>query len=360
MGKQNKPKTPEQIQRDYERILLAQMLTVEQRVYYYYNQIINEITPLAASTLYKGGVFTLEAYPLLNARVDQLINIMVRNVEATVRSGINDAWKLSNIKNDLIADIRLDKSLIPAEAKVTFYDPNAPALKSYQEMTIDGLKLSDRVYKAGEVVKAELEAGLGLGISTGQSAAEMGRDLRQYLKEPEKLFRRVRDEEGNLQLSKNAKLYKPGQGVYRSSAANIKRLTRTTINNAYRTADNARWQNMPFVIGQEIHTSASHPKFDICDFMAGDYPIEFVFIGWHPQCLCFTVPKLMNDKQFAAYQKLVLSGDDTPENISKIARPVITIPDNAATWLNDNAERVKGWKNPPQWWSMNANYTPTI
>lgn len=43
--------------------------------------------------------------------------------------------------------------------------------------------------------------GLDLGIRSGKSAATMTRDLRQYLRHPDKLFRRVRDEHGLLKLS---------------------------------------------------------------------------------------------------------------------------------------------------------------
>ncbi len=43
-----------------------------------------------------------------------------------------------------------------------------------------------------------------MGILDGKPSAAMARDLKLYLKHPDKLFRRVRDEHGILQLSKNA------------------------------------------------------------------------------------------------------------------------------------------------------------
>lgn len=359
MAKQKK-RSVEQITSDYERQLLGREIQTERRIIDLYSSLINQIAALAASQNLPSGVFTLDKLAVLNNRIDYLISQLNQNFEIIVRAGINDAWKLSNEKNNIFADIRLDNTLIPGDRQLIFYDPNAPALKAFQEREINGLNLSERIYKAGEIFKSELEAGIGLGISTGQSAAELGRDLRQYLKEPEKLFRRVRDAEGNLQLSKNAEAFHPGQGVYRSSTANIQRLTRTEINTAYRTSDNTRWGNMPFVLGQEVRTSGSHPKYDICDEMAGDYPSDFLFIGWHPQCICFAVSKLMNDQQFNAYQKLVLAGNDTAENIAAIAKPVDKIPDSAQKWMNDNKERVAGWKQPPYWWQQNYDYVPDL
>lgn len=356
----NKNQTPEEIQIEYERQQLARQLQLEKRINDLYISLINQISPLAASQRLSSGVFDLSKLPILNARLNDLLQQLTQSFEITVRAGINDVWKLSNEKNDLFADIRLDKTLIPADKQIAFYDTNAAALKAFTDMQIGGLNLSDRIYNATQTFRAELEAGIGLGISTGQSAAGMARDLKQFMNEPDNLFRRVKDQEGNLQLSKNAEAFHPGQGVYRSSTANIQRLTRTTINQAYRTADNTRWQQMPFVLGQEVHTSGSHPRYDICDEMAGDYPADFVFIGWHPQCICFTVPKLMNDQQFGAYQQLVISGDDTPENIGQIAAPISQIPDSATKWIDNNAQRMANWKNPPQWFTQNSNYTPDL
>jgi hypothetical protein len=355
-----KKKTPEEKTSEFERLIVGKQIQVERAAVDMYSSVINQLAGIAALQNMPKGVFTLSKLPLLENKIDELIKKLNANLEIFVKSGINDAWQLSNNKNDYFADIRLDKSLIPIDRRISFYDPNEPAMKAFQDRVVNGLNLSERIYKTGEIFKSELEAGLGLGISKGQSAAEMGRDLRQYLKDPDLLFRRVRDEEGNLQLSKNAEAFHPGQGVYRSSRANIERLTRTEINQAYRTADNDRWNNMPFVLGQEVHTSGAHPRYDICDEMKGDYPSEFIFIGWHPQCICFAVPKLMSDTQFIQYQKLVLTGEDTPANIRKIAAPIMTIPDSAGKWMNDNKERVAGWKQPPLWWQQNENFVPDL
>lgn len=70
------------------------------------------------------------------------------------------------------------------------------------------------------------------------------------------------------------------------------RVARTETNLAYRRADHDPWQQMDFVLGQKIQLSHSHPKKDICDKLQGDYPAEFVFDGWHPQCFCFVTPRL--------------------------------------------------------------------
>lgn len=355
-----KQKTPAQIAAEYDQRAKQQQSQLSQVIDQLYRDAINAITPLAAAQVLPPGEFSLSGLPGLEAKIDQVISILTKQINIYVVNGIKLQWELSNLKNNAIADIRLDGSLIPANVRVTFYDTNADALQSFIQDKQDGLNLSERIYKSTAQFKQELEAGLGLGISKGQSAAEMGRDLRQYLKEPDKLFRRVRDEEGNLQLSKAAKAFHPGQGVYRSSVKNIERLTVTVTNNAYRKADTTKYENMPFVLGYEWRLSANHQKCDLCDSMAGEYPVDFIFTGGHPFCLCFIVPILMNTTQFAAYQKLVLAGTDTPENIGKIAARVNTIPETAITWLTDNAEKINNLKNTPYFWANNAKYMPDV
>lgn len=355
-----KQKTPAQIAAEYEQRLKQQQSQTSQAIERLFNDAINAIAPFAAAQTLPAGEFTLSGLPALERKIDQVISQLTKNLGYVIENGIRGAWQLSNIKNNLIADIRLDKSLIPKDAQVSFYDTNAGALKAFVERKENGLNLSERVYKAGKQFKAELEAGVGVGISKGVSAAEMGRDLRQYLKYPDKLFRRVRDEEGNLQLSKAAKAFHPGQGVYRSSVKNIERLTVTETNNSYRKADTERYKNMPFVLGYEWRLSANHVKCDLCDSMAGEYPVDFVFTGGHPFCICYIVPILMTNDQFAKYQKLVLSGTDTPENIAKIATSVKDIPESAKTWLKDNAEAIGRMKNTPYFWANNQQYMPEL
>ncbi len=96
--------------------------------------------------------------------------------------------------------------------------------------------------------KKEIELGLDLGIGDGKSGAALARELEQYLREPDRLFRRVRDKHGQLVLSKAAQAYHPGQGVYRSSVKNAQRLTRTENNNAYHESNFLKYQHLWHII----------------------------------------------------------------------------------------------------------------
>ena len=122
---------------------------------------------------------------------------------------------------------------------------NKDAIDKYLNRKTYGLKLSDRVWRLQAGMLEQIEATLQLGILEGKSASDIANDLRMYLKEPNRLFRRVRDKQGELKLSKAAKAYHPGQGVYRSSYKNALRLARNEINKAYRLAQWERWQQIP-------------------------------------------------------------------------------------------------------------------
>lgn len=214
--------------------------------------------------------------------------------------------------------------------------------------------------------KTELELAIGAGIADGKSAAELSKVVRQYLNEPHKLFRRVRDKEGHLRLSKVAKAYHPGRGVYRSSYRNAVRLAATENNMAYRTADHLRWQQIPWVVGIEIKLSNNHncrgvapgAFYDICDELKGVYPKDFKFTGWHPPCRCFAVAKQADRKEFEEYQRRLLDGEDVSDY--RFSGEVKVLPQNFRDWHSGNVERITRGKSQPYFLRDNEKYTKTV
>ena len=175
------------------------------------------------------------------------------------------------------------------------------------------------------------------------------------------LFRRVRDEHGELKLSQRAKGYHPGQGVYRSSYKNARRLTATETNIAYRTADHLRYQKMDFVVGIEIHLSGNHtlngkPFHDICDELAGKYPKDFKFTGWHPHCRCFVTSILKTKEEREEDVKKILRGEPlNGESVNKVN----DVPEQFKTWLKDNELRALNRFSVPYFMTENAGgYVP--
>ena len=181
-------------------------------------------------------IFTFDDFPAVKLQIEALLSDMQANIELTVTNGVRAEWDLANEKNDALVD-----SVLGDAAKLARYHrTHEEALGAFLQRKKNGLGLSDNVWRYTNQFKDEIEMGLDLGIRQGMDAASIARSIQQYLKYPDMLFRRVKDEHGIFQLSQRAAAFHPGQGVYRSSYKNALRLAATETNIAYRTADHER------------------------------------------------------------------------------------------------------------------------
>lgn len=295
--------------------------------------------------------FSFADYPRTNAKVQDIINNLANNITAVIETGSRKQWLFACQKNDEFVSSIMDTSKLSKARLSKMQDRNLDALQTFQERKIDGMNLSQRVWKYTKQYKAQIEQGLDVGLGEGRSAQQLSRDLRQNLREPDRLFRRVRDKRGNLHLSKNAKAFHPGQGVYRSSAKNAARLTRSEINMAYREADWLRWQQLDFVVGFEVHRSNREPmcKCKVCERLVGRYPKTLKFKGWHPQCMCYATAILMDEKDFDDQElsdlKSALRG--TPYKKLEVKNAVTDVPDGFKEWVAENQQKQSNWGSTP-------------
>ena len=300
--------------------------------------------------------FSFDDYPITRRRVETLLSGLKTRIETVVLNGIEAEWTLANNKNNELANrVFGDNVGKLTEAQYhRYYSTNEAAREAFTQRKENGLNLSDRVWRYTNQFKDEIELGLDVGIRSGRSADELSRDLRQYLKNPDMLFRRVRDEHGQLQLSKRAAAYHPGRGVYRSSYKNARRLAATETNIAYRTSDHLRWQSMDFVVGIEIHLSNNHPVPDICDDLKGSYPKDFKFTGWHPHCRCYVTSILKTQEEIDSDTQKLLNGE--PINGESV-NAVKDVPQAFKDWLADNDDRLGKASSVPYFISDNPKYT---
>lgn len=260
------------------------------------------------------------------------------DLERLFREQIETSLSLSNAcTDDFIKDYIKDMG-VPSEQVEMMLAQNAGAANSFIKRKAGGSFLSDRVVSVTKGTREAVNLLLESGVVNGRSAADMARDLKKYLKEPERRFRRLRNEEGKLVLSQPAKNYNPGQGVYRSSYKNALRISRNEVNIAYRTNDFERRKTMPFVMGQRIELSAAHLITDICDSLVGSYPKGFKFVGWHPMCKCVSNSIVLPREKFKSY----LAGGNIDQR-----HLVKGIPSKAQKYLDKNSEQIKGWSNTP-------------
>lgn len=295
--------------------------------------------------------FSFDDYPEVKAELQKVVGQLASQLQTTIETGSKKQWLFACDKNDGFIDSIMDTSKLSKARLKKMQDRNLDALSAFQGRKVAGMDLSQRVWRYVGQFRDQLETALDVGLGEGRSAQQLARDVKQNLREPDRLFRRVRDKRGNLVLSKAARAFHPGQGVYRSSVKNAQRLTRSEINMAYRESDFLRWQQLDFVVGFEIHRSNHEPlcKCKMCDRLQGRYPKTFKFKGWHPQCMCYAVPILMDEETFDENElgdlKAALRGTEYKK---KQSRNLVTdVPDGFKEWVAENMEASAGWASTP-------------
>lgn len=223
------------------------------------------------------------------------------------------------------------------------------AILQFQNRRVNGLGLSDRVWQISSGFKSQIENTIGIAIQSGMDSRSLARQLKPMLKEPDKLFRRVRNDKGILRLSQAAKEFNPGQGTYRSSYKNAHRLARTEINMGYNQAANNRYKTLDFIVGVQIRLSHSHTDCDVCDKLKGKYPKDFVFNGWHPQCMCHSIPIMKTRDEMSIDAERVKKGLEPLPSVNEVK----DIPDFMKSWINTNKDRLYRMKELPYFVSDN-------
>lgn len=359
----------------WEKQHLKSIAKYERLIKQIYDKYVQEAARIGAdiTSFDARNPLAFDDYPLTRKRIEALQKRMASDIEAVVYNGIDEQWVLADGKTSaLITTAFAGLSAEELEERKAKYLTNRDsAREAFKTRKENGMNISDRVWRYTDQFKEEIEMGIDLGLRDGKSADALNRDLRKYLNNPNMLFRRVRDEHGVLHLSKRAKAYHPGQGVYRSSYKNARRLAATETNIAYRTADHDRVQDLDFVVGIRVNLSNNHtlngePFTDICDELSapfgskatkgkGCYPKDFKFTGWHPLCRCFITTILKTEEEMDADDERIMSGDE-PADPSESENFVEDVPDNFKTWSKNNAERVERAKSVPYFIRDNRGY----
>ena len=303
-----------------------------------------------------GKPFSFDDYPATKRKFEALMAKTHQRLMAVVRNGVDAEYELT--KDSAGAQIR---SVFPALSAAQISEQlrrlaNSNAKAAFEQRRKRGLGLSDKVWQYMGQYKQELEMALDIGIGEGKSAQALSREVRRYLKQPNMLFRKVRDKHGVLHLSKRAKAYHPGRGVYRSSAKNALRMVATETNIAYRSADYLNTKASPWIVGIRIVLSNNHtckdsqgvaqPFTDICDKLAGRYPKDFKFTGWHPNCRCHIEYIHKTDAEVERDTKRMLRGEK-PIEAHESKNYVGELPKSFKKWAEENKQRIINKKSLP-------------
>lgn len=361
-----------------------------------YATATDELLKLSAMKASNGvsAAFSFSDSKRLSEQANTILRALYSGVYNEIKGGVIAEWENANKSCDALITSIFGKKVKEDNHYARYFARNKESVDVFfkRKSEYGGLNLSQRVWKYVGDFKTEMEMALSVAMGEGKSAATISREVRKYLQRPDMMFRRFRvktgeqdifDADGNV-IGKepvygrvwkrkvvdavtgnvswqtvNLKDYSFGRGVYRSSYKNAMRLARTETNMAYRTADQERWRQLDFVIGYRVVLSDNHPEPDICDDLSarrgekgsrGVYPKDFVFKGWHPQCRCYVVPILADEKEFDKIQEAILNDEPIPESKSVIREPNKYFQD----WWKSNKKRVSEAQSLPYWVKDNS------
>ena len=364
-----------------------------------YATATDELLKLSAMKASNGvsAAFSFSDNKRLSEQANAILRALYSGVYNEIKGGVIAEWGNANKSCDALITSIFGKKVKEDDHYARFFARNKESVDAFfkRKSEYGGLNLSQRVWKYVGDFKTEMEMALSVAMGEGKSAATISREVRKYLQRPDMMFRRFRvktgeqdifDADGNVVGKEpvygrvwkrkvvdavtgnvswqtvNLKDYSFGRGVYRSSYKNAMRLARTETNMAYRTADQERWRQLDFVIGYRVVLSDNHPEPDICNDLSakrgekgnrGVYPKDFVFKGWHPQCRCYVVPILADEKEFDKIQEAILNDEPIPESKSAIREPNKYFQD----WWKSNKKRVSEAQSLPYWVKDNPKYT---
>lgn len=237
-----------------------------------YDELIREIVLLVIHLRVTDNIFRFRDYPRITKQVNEALKTYRTNLNNSVKVYSEYEWDAANAKiNGILTDkVNAVKSKILPEAyevkmrEIAKQSQNKAAFEAFQTRKKGKFTTSERVWNIAAQAKENLELAIDVALKEGTSAQELARQIKGNLNNPDALFRKVRDKHGNLVLSKHAKTFNPGQGVYRSAHKNALRMAANEINTAYREAEQIRIMKNPDVVGVEIHLSPQHSVYDMC------------------------------------------------------------------------------------------------
>ena len=244
------------------------------RVRNIYDRLNGKAAMLVESVGYDGlKEFSFDDYPEIEREIKLLQSQLVEEMRTLIYSGTSSEWKNSNTFQDAVADkaLKYYRAQIHGEKFKHYYRNNSEQLKAFQSRVDKGLNLSSKLWNQSGNYKDALEATISTAIEKGMSATTLSKKLSRYLNDWPLLQADYQEKYGKATDIHDCE--------YRSI-----RLARNEISMAYRSAEQARWQQFDFILGYKIKLSDSHPRYDICDDLVGDYPKDFKFRGWHPNC----------------------------------------------------------------------------
>ncbi len=207
------------------------------------------------------------------------------------------------------------------------YDPQLRILLDAAENYLygDGMTLSGRLWRIDRETRDGINAVLMSGITKGDSAWTIARNLEQYLGAgadcprwtTTRLYGRTKSE---IAAGDATGLLRGDACVGSGVSYNALRVARTEIQKIHSLATDRMMRQQPWIEKEKVNLSAAHPEHDICDETVeggedgeGIYPVGTINLPLHPNCLCYKTAVMMDRDQFTSQLKGWLNGGSFPE-----------------------------------------------
>jgi len=219
-----------------------------------------------------------------------------RAAEAAVKAGRRIKIGIGTSYIDKAGVVQKYDNKVERYADSVWAKVHTAAVDAVMRFRPGGLTFAESVWDITYQAERAIRRAINVAVVTGRSASALSRDIRGFLSEPDKLFRRVRDPRGRLRLSRAARAYHPGTGVYRSSYKNAMRVARSELNRAFREGQIRYARKKPW-IKEIIWHRGSSVRCDECDDLDGNsYPVSEVPDTPHPACMCWLETVVIGSK----------------------------------------------------------------
>jgi hypothetical protein len=200
----------------------------------------------------------------------------------------------------------------------------------------DGFHLSGRVWRLEADGLVEIQRILSSALATQTSAAELARLLTASLGAgedcPRWAYGRLYGMTAKERATNSAGLRNGTPCEAKGLAYNALRLARNEMQIAHHLVNDELFRVSPWITGEQVRLSATHPKPDICDDVANGGPYEpgEVTLPLHVQCLCWKEAVTMGTEEFRGRVRGWLDGNDN-------------FLDNYRDWLSVDPVQLFDW-----------------
>ncbi|MCC8153792.1 MAG: hypothetical protein LIP01_05980 [Tannerellaceae bacterium] len=143
-------------------------------------------------------LFAFKDYPQISNQANELFRELYSRLYLTIRNGVTTEWEKANqVTDDLVKSV-FGESVVDDKRFARYFDRNQKAMDAFfqRKTSAEGLNLSKRIWNLEGQFREDMEPSIDCLIGQVKSADVISREIRDFLEDPDKLFRRVRDPPG--------------------------------------------------------------------------------------------------------------------------------------------------------------------